>query len=321
MRKEIIVTSILGIVTSLSVFADSGVMTYQGRVQSGGTDFTGTGQFKLALVTSSNSSFTTQWSNDGTSVAGSEPVDAVSVPVNMGLFAVGLGDTGLMNMTALDAALFEQPDLELRIWFNDGINGFAVLDPPQPLTAAPYAFKAVNADTASSAATADLATTVALGSVDAGHLAEGAAAANLAVDGQAGVASGGLVLSETENAALVDAGYVEIGSTVLSGYWKNHIHVSAPAERRNHTAVWTGSEMIVWGGIVLVTRLDDGGQYDPIADSWTTVALNGRPAARFSHAAVWTGTEMIVFGGFGSESLNDTWSYSPARAMILYQKL
>ena len=38
------------------LFADSNTMTYQGRVQSGGSNFAGTGQFKFALGTETNTS-------------------------------------------------------------------------------------------------------------------------------------------------------------------------------------------------------------------------------------------------------------------------
>ncbi len=91
-----------------------------------------------------NITYTTYWSNDGTSVAGSEPSAAVNVTVNSGLFTVVLGDTTLPNMAAISASLFNQPDLQLRIWFNDGVNGFAALDPAQNLTPAPYAVNAAN---------------------------------------------------------------------------------------------------------------------------------------------------------------------------------
>ena len=59
--------------------------------------------------------------------------------VTNGLFTVVLGDTTLANMTAISASLFTQPNLQLRIWFNDGVNGFAALSPVQNLTPAPYA--------------------------------------------------------------------------------------------------------------------------------------------------------------------------------------
>jgi hypothetical protein len=93
--------------------------------------------------------YTTYWSNDGTSVNGSEPTAVVSVPVTNGLFTVVLGDTTVANMAAIGASLFNQPNLQLRIWFNDGVNGFAAISPVQSLTPAPYAVFANAASTAS----------------------------------------------------------------------------------------------------------------------------------------------------------------------------
>ena len=89
--------------------------------------------------------YATFWSNDGTSIAGSEPTASVIVGVTNGLFAVALGDTTVANMSAISAALFGQPNLQLQVWFDDGINGFARLSPPENLTASPYAAFANNA--------------------------------------------------------------------------------------------------------------------------------------------------------------------------------
>ena len=206
--------------------AQNTVVTYQGRITANGTNFGSLGQFKFALVTSSNAAvtatataglsgafvtsytvtaggngyvtapaititggggagasaiaivsggmvtainpvqagsgyvspptvtvapppdtivYTTYWSNDGTSSAGSEPGSATATSVANGLFTIGLGDTALANMAALSPAIFIQPDLRLRIWFNNGVNGFAVLNPAPPLTAAPYAGQAYSA--------------------------------------------------------------------------------------------------------------------------------------------------------------------------------
>lgn len=200
--------------------AQNTIFTYQGRVTDNGTNFTGPGQFKFALVTSTNASrqaaatanltggfvtsitvvnggsgyatapavtltggggsgaaatasvsggvvtsitvnnagsgytspptvfiappppsltYTTYWSNDGTSANGSEPAAAIGVTVNNGLFVVALGDTTVLNMASISALLFTQPNLQLRIWFSDGVSGFAALNPAQNLTAAPYA--------------------------------------------------------------------------------------------------------------------------------------------------------------------------------------
>ena len=92
-----------------------------------------------------NISYVSFWSNDGTSVAGSAPTAAVSVGVTNGLFTVVLGDITIANMTAVSASLFTQPNLQLRIWFNDGVDGFATLSPMQNLTPTPYAISANSA--------------------------------------------------------------------------------------------------------------------------------------------------------------------------------
>ncbi len=80
---------------------------------------------------------TTYWDNDG--APGGNPLAAVSVPVTNGLFTVILGDTSQPNMTSIPVSLFATPNLQLRIWFNDGVSGFSALSPWQLLTAAPYA--------------------------------------------------------------------------------------------------------------------------------------------------------------------------------------
>ncbi len=217
---KLIHSALLCLFAAAGLHAQNVTSTYQGRVTSGGTPFTGAGQFKFALVTSTDASATatatamlvgqfvvtitvnaggngyvtppavtisggggsgatatatvsggmviainvnttgsgftsvptvtiappppaisyvSYWSNDGTSVNGSEPAAAVSASVASGLFTVALGDTALANMMALSAAQFTRSGLQVRIWFNDGVNGFAVLNPAQNLTEAPKA--------------------------------------------------------------------------------------------------------------------------------------------------------------------------------------
>ncbi|MSU04254.1 MAG: hypothetical protein EXS23_03330 [Pedosphaera sp.] len=79
--------------------------------------------------------------------------------------------------------------------------------------------------------------------------------------------------------------------------WQANSLVNAPTVRSKHTAVWTGSKMIIWGGLTLAGLLGDGASYDPATDSWTSLSSTNAPTARSSHAAVWTGSEMIVLGG------------------------
>ena len=51
------------------------------------------------------------------------------------------------------------------------------------------------------------------------------------------------------------------------GTWANYQHHQRAQQSLRHTAVWTGSEMIVWGGFHIDT-LNTGGRYIPSTDSW-----------------------------------------------------
>jgi hypothetical protein len=51
---------------------------------------------------------------------------------------------------------------------------------------------------------------------------------------------------------------------------------NAPAARFEHTAVWSGSEMIVWGGRDGFVYYDTGGRYNPSTDSWTATTRRGK---------------------------------------------
>src|SRR5207302_7067682 len=135
------------------------------------------------------------------------------------------------------------------------------------------------------------------GTVTGSQLATGAAAANLNAAGQSGVPSGGVVLSPTNNSALVNAGYVRIGTIPESDVWQQRDNGTPPGARSGHTAVWTGTEMIVWGGYNGSSYLNDGARYNPAANVWTALPTNGAPAGRATHTAVWTGAEMIIWGG------------------------
>ena len=102
-----------GLVISLQAVPP--VLNYGGRKPSMAA-FDGNGLFKFALVNVDGN--VTYWSNDGTSVAGSQPDLNVSVQVSGGLYAVLLGNTAQQGMGAIDPALFAQhTDAKLRVWF------------------------------------------------------------------------------------------------------------------------------------------------------------------------------------------------------------
>jgi len=103
--------------------------------------------------------------------------------------------------------------------------------------------------------------------------------------------SGGGLLNATASGGRYDP---------LNDSWSSTALLEAPTQRRAHTAVWTGTRMIVWGGSRDGTRIaaqSSGGSYDPVSDRWqATITLNAPTPAAY-HSAVWAGSLMIVWGG------------------------
>jgi N-acetylneuraminic acid mutarotase len=109
-------------------------------------------------------------------------------------------------------------------------------------------------------------------------------------------------------------GFVGLGDGAAydpaSDTWRPLSSAGAPQGRWSHSAVWTGSAMIVFGGIGCgdggsgPEYCQGGGRYDPVADRWDSLSLADAPSARNGHSAVWTGHEMIVWGGGSARCQN-----------------
>jgi ankyrin repeat protein len=82
-----------------------------------------------------------------------------------------------------------------------------------------------------------------------------------------------------------------------SDAWRTITSQGAPSRRAFNTAVWTGKEMLVWGGCNTSKVLNDGGRYNPAKDAWKPINNDGAPSPRGGHVAVWTGKEMLIWGG------------------------
>jgi len=87
-----------------------------------------------------------------------------------------------------------------------------------------------------------------------------------------------------------------------------------PDARDSHTSIWTGSEMIVWGGSANQITLNTGAKYNPSTDIWTVMSAANSPSARSHHTVVWSGSEMIVWGGQDENfvPLNTGGRYNPS---------
>jgi N-acetylneuraminic acid mutarotase len=86
--------------------------------------------------------------------------------------------------------------------------------------------------------------------------------------------------------------------------WASTSTTGTPVVGDRYTAVWTGSEMIVWGGLdsSITKGMNTGGIYDLQADSWRPTTTDNAPLGRFAHTAVWTGSRMIIWGGLDETS-------------------
>lgn len=93
-----------------------------------------------------------------------------------------------------------------------------------------------------------------------------------------------------------------------SGQWR--LIASSPLSARSSAAVvWTGTEVVVWGGSNAGQFLGDGAAYDPAKDSWRPIA-DGPLAPAMMPAVVWTGSEMVIVGGLNLDG--QAAAYDPA---------
>jgi hypothetical protein len=118
-------------------------LRYQGHIQVDGAAFDGTGQFKFMLLAAGQS----VWSHDGTGSAVSAPDSHLAVTVARGVYSIGLGDTTIAGMAAIPPTVFTNDALGLRVWFNDGVNGFEQLAPDQAVGPVAFAVRAQTAAT------------------------------------------------------------------------------------------------------------------------------------------------------------------------------
>lgn len=88
------------------------------------------------------------------------------------------------------------------------------------------------------------------------------------------------------------------------------------APRGGTSVVWTGEEMIVWGGCEAEqcqTRFSDGAAFNPDTDEWRMIAESPLDGL-WDLPAVWTGTEMLVIRGMNAAAYSpdsDSWRLLP----------
>ncbi|TCO41463.1 galactose oxidase-like protein, partial [Dokdonella fugitiva] len=90
------------------------------------------------------------------------------------------------------------------------------------------------------------------------------------------------------------------------GVW-SETSFGVPPGDANQSFVWTGVELVGWGG-----SYNTGYAFDLAASSWRRLSNTGAPSARHDHGAIWTGTDVLVWGGVnGAVHFGDGARYSP----------
>jgi N-acetylneuraminic acid mutarotase len=158
---------------------------------------------------------------------------------------------------------------------------------------------------------------LASGAVTADKLGDGSALANLLSGGQSPIASGGIIFSESPHRAeLLSAGFTLLSKIdLVTEAWRAGANApvpeaSVPISLNAGPGVWTGTEMLVWGG-----GANTGARLNPATATWTAISTNNAPSARTLNSAVWSGSQMIVWGGKLAGSATATLSgarYNPA---------
>src|SRR2546421_12588591 len=82
----------------------------------------------------------------------------------------------------------------------------------------------------------------------------------------------------------------------VTNNWTATSTTNAPDFRYDHTAAWTDSEMVVWGGANFLA-LNTGGSCKHSTKSWKAVSKADGPNLRRRHTTEWNSSAMVAWGG------------------------
>lgn len=104
-------------------------------------------------------------------------------------------------------------------------------------------------------------------------------------------------------------------SALAQGHWTN-LPPAPIAPRIDEAAVWTGRELVIWGGAGAYgdVTFGNGAAYDPATRRWHRLPPSPL-GPRWGVSAVWTGTDVFIWGGVGAGA---DWSGTQYRDGALY---
>jgi N-acetylneuraminic acid mutarotase len=330
-RRRAVAAAWLLLATAGATHAIPLTVPYSARVSIDGEYRTGPGQVKFALVNATATQ--TYWSNDGSSWNGSEPQSSIEVNLDRGRFTVHLGDSSRPGMTELTPAALANEELYLAVWFSGDAETFERLQPDSRILPVFTALRAQYAETSfpepaelppgavmSSASAADSRLLEAgydvIGTsggepwtmAEEGSLPSARTGFSAVWAGSKWFVWGGNAVSQQGQSPAGDGAVYDADSRQWSLI---PMDGQTPAARKGHSAVWTGTEMIVFGGSN-TDYLAAAGRYSPSSNQWLPAATLGEPAARSGHAATWAGDAMLVWGGQNRDGLlNDGGLFYP----------
>ena len=119
--------------------------------------------------------------------------------------------------------------------------------------------------------------------------------------------------AESVAATNVEGSDIQVESPASrSPYDPSYLDPGPLDERHRADLVWTGTEMVVWGGSTVpgdIGSFTDGAAFDPEAGLWRPLAPAPLPSESPSRA-IWVGDEMVVVspdGTFGYDPTSDSW--------------
>lgn len=97
--------------------------------------------------------------------------------------------------------------------------------------------------------------------------------------------------------------------------WRRIADPPSGGWRYDHSAVWTGREVVIWGGRDAEGNyLNTGMRFDPREDVWTQMTTEGSPSPRADAHMVWTGHAVLVWGGVNDQEYFASGAvYDPSR--------
>lgn len=272
------------------------LVRFEARLEVDGRPFHGPGLFKFALTSPGRTDFV--WHNARSTGGVDEPELSIPLEVADGTYSVLLGDPTIPGMAYLPSKVFTNANLRLRVWFSTDSIHFKALLPDEPFLPTVYAWTAMQ---------------VAPGGVDSMALADGAITSAKLARGAAlrNLASADLLLL-SENPRDPGLGFMkQVGSVEVAGEQWTSKFFETPTESHHHTALWTGSEMLVFAQSLspFSTSPKHGLRYSPATDTWKLVSrTDAFPSLNPSSLIVWTGKEALVWSPTGREGR----AYDPA---------